>query len=631
MQSATPSVKRPRLDLDSEGPHRLRVEFERGLKGGTISRKVWPGAEVAINIDTRSISIRANKRESHEFPLKDCTLHHSRLNSGFLGVCFKSKDCQLLFCGQPESARQLFQELLAATEGSRRNVNVKSPITGKVRKVDDYKHLTGVATKRRRLSFIAKGHQPQQNADDAPARLPKDMDALLTPEQRAVCQAALQGKSFFFTGGAGTGKSFLLRQLLQLLPGDVTAVTAPTALAASHLGGTTLHRWAGIGRGEGDVLELAKELRGRPEALQRWRRAKTLVIDEVSMLDGQLFDKLEVLARGARGNNKPFGGLQLILTGDFMQLPPVNRSGSNARDIDGQRVGVPTVFCFEARAWSAMSRTFQLTQVFRQREDHAFCQILEEARFGRLSEQSLRLLETRLVPGPGAHTEAANVTRLMSLRAQVEQINSRALAALSGELVRFDARDQGWHGSIEEFDLLTGARHTLELRVGAAVMLTRTLDVRRKLVNGSQGRVVAFRGMGSLRHPVVAFKEAGIQVEVAPETFEARCGSRVLGVRIQIPLDLAWALSIHKSQGMTLSAVEVCLRTIFENGQGYVAMSRAQSLAGLFLIGDAAALARAVRSDSRCANFHEKVANFPTSILAEDPTQRTVKESKSEC
>lgn len=620
MTSAAPSVKRPNFATDAEGPHRLRVEFERGLKGSTISRKAWPNAEVAVNIDTRSISIRVSKRESHEFPIQDCTFHHSRLTTGCLGVCFKSRDCQLLFRGRPESARRLFQELIAATEGCRKPVKgcATSP---------NYKQLAGVPSKRRRLSFIASG-RPSVQPQEAPKRLPPEIDARLTDEQRNVCQAALRGESFFFTGGAGTGKSFLLQQLLRLLPQDVTAVTAPTALAASHLGGTTLHKWAGIGRGEGDVLELAKELRGRREALQRWRRAKTLVIDEVSMVDGQLFDKLEILARGARRCDKPFGGLQLILAGDFMQLPPVNRAAGGGADAGGFGGSGSATFCFEARSWKTMCRTFELTQVFRQREDLAFCQVLEEARFGRLSEQSQQLLATRLVAGHCVHSEAADVTRLMPLRKQVENINERALAALPGDRVYFDARDQG---NAEELDVLSGARRIVELRVGAAVILTRTLDARRKLVNGSQGRVTGFSGHGSMRHPVVAFKAAGVEVAVSPEAFEARCGSRVLGVRVQVPLELAWALSIHKSQGMTLSAVEVSLETVFEYGQAYVAMSRAQSLAGLYLIGDATSLARSVQAEQRCVAFHERVTASSRQDVPKDADGQTQPEATTPC
>lgn len=135
-----PSVQRPQGGADSGVPHRLRVNFERGLKGTTISRKTWPSAEVIVNTDTRMISVRASKRESFEFPIQDCTLHHSRLSTGSLGMCFKSRDCQLLFNGRPEATRRLFQDILAASQGSQRSFKGSA--------ADDYKHLRGVPSKK---------------------------------------------------------------------------------------------------------------------------------------------------------------------------------------------------------------------------------------------------------------------------------------------------------------------------------------------------------------------------------------------------------------------------------------------------------------------------------------------------
>jgi len=302
---------------------------------------------------------------------------------------------------------------------------------------------------------------------------------------------------------------------------------------------------------------------------------------------------LEVLARAVRGSQKPFGGIQLVLTGDFMQLPPVVAKGREVK------------FCFEAPAWRSVTRTFELTEVFRQKGDDTFTDILNQVRFGELSEEFERLLRERLVAYEGRGNRA--VTRLMPLRSEVESVNVRALLALRSESVIFLAVDSG---SPDQLDHLTGARRVLELKVGALVILNRTIDLRRRLVNGAQGVVIGFEGAGALRLPVVSFHTAGehgtgVEVAIAMETFEARCGAKALGSRLQLPLELAWAVSVHKSQGMTLSAVEVCLDNVFEHGQTYVALSRARSLDGVFLLGSGESLRRSVRVNPKCLAFHK--------------------------
>lgn len=165
------------------------------------------------------------------------------------------------------------------------------------------------------------------------------------------------GESVFFTGCAGTGKSLVLKHIIAALPESSTFVTAPTGLAASVLGGTTLNTFAGIGRGEGSLESLTRAA-SRMDPMLRWRAARVLIVDEVSMLDGRLFDTLEAIARAVRGTSAPFGGIQLVLCGDFFQLPPVakGREGMAARR-----------FLFEAASWGrCVQRVAVLTRVFRQ-------------------------------------------------------------------------------------------------------------------------------------------------------------------------------------------------------------------------------------------------------------------------
>lgn len=565
----------------------LRVALERGLKGEKLVREAWPRAEVSVLVDNCTLSV-LTKTRLDELPLTDCILHHSRVTCGQLGVRFPRRDTQLLFSGSPPIVCRVFREILAATRGLQAPAGTRGA-------VERYRNLHGAPTKRQRRRLL--------RADDK-APEPERVDEGLTLEQQKIVAAVLAGESIFFTGGAGTGKSFLLNKLIRLLNPAVTAVTASTALAASQLGGVTLHKWAAAGCA-GDVVGMAQMLKRQPSACSRWRRTKTLVIDEISMVDGEFFDKLEALSRAVRGSELPFGGLQLVLAGDFLQLPPVWRQGS------------PQRFCFESAAWRrAVKRTFELTEVFRQKGDDEFCALLNEVRFGELSEASAQALLARL----SAEAPGADATRLMPLRSEVEAANARGLFALDGELESFEARDQG---DVRELDKLSGARRVVELRVGAKVLLTRTIDPKRRLVNGAQGRVISFDGTGNARRPVVSFgPPANVEVAVSHEVFEAKCGAELVGARAQLPLELAWAVSVHKSQGMTLNAVEVSLENLFEHGQAYVALSRARSLDGLFLQGNEGCLRRGIHADERCLAFHRSLL---TSGAAPQPCQSPAK------
>jgi ATP-dependent DNA helicase PIF1 len=308
---------------------------------------------------------------------------------------------------------------------------------------------------------------------------------------------------------------------------------------------------------------------------------KVGVVNVVSMIDGDFFDKLEEIARRIRGNDKPFGGIQILLSGDFLQLPPVHSKS--------------TKFIFESKAWSRLGlQVIQLKQVYRQ-HDPKFVKILNEMRVGELQPDSIDQLRRLSRPLSGIHYKA---THLYSLRNEVDAHNRRELAALSGAVKIFKANDTATdprdRKKLNDFLLCP---EILELRIGAQVMVCKNLR-HHMLFNGSIGTVTGFadsekkeEGGGGGGGGVTTTEGVYVEFEfdkvpktvlLCRESFELeKAGQGVYASRFQVPLVLAYALSIHKSQGQTLHYVHVDLKSIFEKGQAYVALSRCTSLDGL--------------------------------------------------
>ncbi|RDW63153.1 DEAD/DEAH box helicase [Aspergillus mulundensis] len=470
----------------------------------------------------------------------------------------------------------------------------------------------------------------------------------LSDEQKHVLKAVVEkGKSIFFTGSAGTGKSVLMREIIKKLRDkyrkepDRIAVTASTGLAACNIEGVTLHSFAGIGLGKEPVPELVKKIKKNQKARNRWLRTKVLVIDEVSMVDGDLFDKLEEIARQIRNNGRPFGGIQLVVTGDFFQLPPVPEGhGREAK------------FSFAAASWNtSIQHTILLTHVFRQR-DPEFAEMLNEMRLGKLSPRTIQAF--RELSRPLDFHDALEATELFPTRVEVDNANSARMGRLSGETMTFNAVDSG---SIQDPQfrekLLSNcmAPPTIHLKKGSQVMLIKNME--ETLVNGSIGRVVAFMDEATFDFYVenendftgeklddgdedraarsrkkikgMAHPDGGIKVTrkwplvcfiqpdgterhllCQPESWKIELpNGEVQAQRQQVPLILAWALSIHKAQGQTLQRVKVDLGKVFEKGQAYVALSRATSKAGL----------QVLRFDPRKVMVHPKVIEFYQNLV----------------
>ncbi|XP_037011666.2 ATP-dependent DNA helicase PIF1 [Artibeus jamaicensis] len=385
----------------------------------------------------------------------------------------------------------------------------------------------------------------------------------LSEEQAAVLRVVLKGQSIFFTGSAGTGKSYLLKRILGSLPPTGTVATASTGVAACHIGGTTLHAFAGIGSGQAPLAQCVA-LAQRPGVRQGWLSCQRLVIDEISMVEADLFDKLEAVARAVRQQNKPFGGIQLIICGDFLQLPPVTKGSQ------------PPQFCFQAKSWRrCVPVTLELTKVWRQ-ADQTFISLLQAVRLGRCSEEVTHQLQATATHQVGRDGIVA--TRLCTHQDDVALTNERRLQELPGKVHSFEAMDSDPEQA-RTLDVQCPVSKLLQLKLGAQVMLVKNLAVSRGLVNGARGVVVGFETEGR-GLPQVRFLCGVTEVIRADRWTVQTTGGQLLS-RQQLPLQLAWAISIHKSQGMSLDCVEISLSRVFASGQAYVALSRARSLQGL--------------------------------------------------
>ncbi|KAF2073656.1 hypothetical protein CYY_005041 [Polysphondylium violaceum] len=439
---------------------------------------------------------------------------------------------------------------------------------------------TSVSTTNQEITFGQDENLSNQENDDQEYFDDQNVFELehkLTKEQQKIVNLIVEGgKNVFFTGSAGTGKSFVLKHLVSKLrkkhPKSVF-VTAATGIAAVNIGGTTLHSFGGIKLGVAPAQRLAVEILQSKKALQKWLDCRVLIVDEVSMIDSELFEKLDTVAQIVRENNQPFGGIQLVLVGDFFQLPPVYGN-----------------YAFESKAWKkSIDICLELTTVMRQR-DLEFIDVLNNLRVGEKNDKIVNFLLDRC-KRPLDVTNGVLPTKLYSTNASVDEENSAALEQLASEPHSFLAYDTGSKELLENLDRDCPAMQKLTLKVGAQVVLLRKLEKHDGLVNGSRGVVIDFVKVRSKKRfskfyesnpmaPVVLFND-GQKVTIPPS--EWGVWSEKKASRVQLPLKLAWALTIHKAQGMTLDKVECELSNSFAHGQSYVALSRVKSLEGLHL------------------------------------------------
>ena len=398
----------------------------------------------------------------------------------------------------------------------------------------------------------------------------------LSLQQQRIVDAVKAGKSILITGQGGTGKSHILNYLINEVlrhQYDRTYATATTGIAAYQLNGTTIHSYAGIGLGTASVSILCKQM--SMTARRRWQSTDILIIDEVSMLDKLLFDKLDAIARIIRGKpDVPWGGIQVIFAGDFLQLPPVSLPG-DIRD-----------FCFQSRTWNQMIGThiYELHESFRQ-IDPLFRNALASIRKGNCDLKVMEILQPAM-NRIFSLDDKIKPTKLYSKRMNVDQENAMELKKLSPPIHIYNAIDSGESIPLSQLTRSCQAVDSLTLKLGAQVMLIKNRDF--TLVNGSRGVVVDFIPDFDValdkRWPVIEFAN-GTRIPIKPEKFEWEQNGVIQASRIQLPLILAWAMTIHKCQGATLDRVDVHLDDSFEYGQVYVALSRVRTLDGLKITG----------------------------------------------
>ena len=418
----------------------------------------------------------------------------------------------------------------------------------------------------------------------------------LSKEQQIAFDKYVQGHNIFITGPGGSGKSALIRKIYadansRLKDIRVTALTGCAAVLL-NCKAQTLHSWAHIGLGNGTLEQLVTKIKKNKFSRKTWRETEILVVDEISMLSLKLFNVLNEIGKAVRNNSRPFGGIQLIFSGDFYQLPPVG----DYTEPDTQR------FCFESDDWNSVFHRdcqIQLVKIFRQ-TDEIYSTILNQIREGKIKRKSNELL-LQYIGRQHASNLVAEPTKLFPTRNKVEQINNQKMTSLQSEEKEYslkylkdleitkterEIRLQYTDKDIQtELDFLAGnliCDKLIKLKIGSQVMCVvniKSSDGDTLICNGSQGIIVAYCSItGS---PRVKYNN-GVEMVMNRNVWAS---DKIPGIGVsQVPLILAWALTIHKCQGATLDTAEIDVGSgIFECGQTYVALSRVKSLDGLYL------------------------------------------------
>ncbi len=418
----------------------------------------------------------------------------------------------------------------------------------------------------------------------------------------------MSGESVFLTGAPGSGKTYVLNQFISWAKRQKkrVAITASTGIAATHIGGTTIHSWSGLGIRDEISDRDATWLKENDRLLKRYNNTDILIIDEVSMIHGKRLDMVNQVAKWLRDSDEPFGGMQVILTGDLFQLPPISRHESA---ID---------FAHLSNAWQELNPWICYLQEQHRQTNDQLLDLLEAMRAGEVLDVHFDALSERL--GASA-PHGSSVTKLYSHNQDVEQINDAHLKAIANDARVFTMETYGVQAKVDQLVKSVLAPEVLELKVGAEVMFVAN-NFSEGFVNGSRGRVIDF----DENKPVVELQHGKKVITVGEHSWALEEDGKERARVTQLPLRLAWAITIHKSQGMSLDSVEIDLSRAFTPGMGYVALSRVRSLDGLYLKG---INNTAMAMHPEIFTFDEHIRASSQKLAQETPEELEVEQSKN--
>lgn len=425
------------------------------------------------------------------------------------------------------------------------------------------------------------------------------------------------GANVFLTGEPGTGKTHTINAYVSYLRshGVEVAITASTGIAATHIGGMTIHSWSGVGIRKNLTKYDLDKISTSEYVARRVSKAKVLVIDEVSMLGPNMIDMVDAVCREVRLNQEPFGGLQVVFVGDFFQLPPISKDATivNKNPIDEYNQDilfedVPPlgIFAYESSAWNrAKPLVCYLEEQYRQ-DDDMFLSVLNSIRANTFNEDTFEYLQERKI-----HKDKIphRLLKLFSRNVDVDKVNNSMLEKIKEEKEFFRMDSTGGDVIVESLKKGCLSPDVLVLKVGAEVMCTKN-NQKEGYVNGTMGTIVGFQS--GTRYPIVEARN-GKKFVVEPAEWALEENGKVRASIRQIPLRLAWAITVHKSQGMSLDEAVMDLSDVFEYGQGYVALSRVRRLSGLHLLG----------WNRRAFEVHPQIAN-QDKIFKDDSSSASV-------